>query len=82
MMTLKRQCFRIRDVDYFGMQLVVPNGTRYLTTDKDGCVVAWLDKPYYDSKGVWISSDPYDVRATVARADLNGLNPKNTLVKV
>ena len=81
-MILKRQLYHTREVDYFGMQIIIPKSTRYLTTDSDGAVIAWHDKPYYNGSGVWFPSDPYDVRTTVAKVLLDGTHPKNTLAKV
>lgn len=43
-----------KTVMYFGINLVVPNETKYLTIDKDGNVMSWTKKPSYsDNTGKW-----------------------------
>lgn len=40
-------------VIYFDIEIEVPKWTRFLATDSDGTVVAFEDRPYYDSDGFW-----------------------------
>ena len=40
-------------VKYFDIEIEVPKWTRFLATDSDGTVVAFEDRPHYDSDRLW-----------------------------
>lgn len=76
-------------VDFHGVSLTVPEGTRWLTASSYGRVVAWgIEKPHLGStvfhKHCFWDNDPYGEgwQEEIGRVDLEGKNWKDTLVEL
>lgn len=70
-----------KTVDYFGVELCVNTGIKYLVTTPQGDVVASVDKPDSDPKLGWLY-DYYAFSKCVAKVDLEGMDWKDTLMEV
>ncbi len=45
----------VKEIEYFGHRLTVPEGVEWLATDKDGHVYGYIFEPIHDSS-VWYSN--------------------------
>lgn len=64
-------------IKYFGLELVVPRWVMFVSTDKNGMVVGFYAKPEpNDQLNTWTS---YGTSITICKADLEGLDWKETL---
>lgn len=78
------KCNKFKSVQYFNLNLVVPEETKYITVDQDGVIIVWfgIEKPYIqqfdfqvlDWCGEMIEYD-------VGEVDLEGMDWKDTLVE-
>jgi len=70
-----------KTVNYFGIQLVVSQDTKYLVTNSEGHVIASEQKPEFDYKNGWCYDwDEWITKIT--RVDLEGMDWKDTLMEV
>lgn len=79
----------VKIVDFHGVSLQVPGGTRWLTASSYGRVVAWGgEKPHLGNtvfhKQCYWDIDPYGQgwQEEVGKVDLEGMNWKETLVEI
>lgn len=77
-----------KKIIYFGIELMVPIWTKYVATEDDGVVLAFISKPVVlDETGkkfglvIWNNPDA-DEMEEVAKVDLEGMDWKETLVEV
>ena len=63
-------------VEYHGIRLAVPEGTKYIATDEDGAVYAYVDEPLALGTLAWTAH----FYTEVGRADLEGMDWKDTLM--
>lgn len=70
---------KMKTVDYFGLSLDVPEGSKCITTDANGTVCAWHELPETnDYETEWGCAFPPSV---VAHVHLHGLDWRETLRK-
>lgn len=62
-------------VNYFGIELTVPNDVRYIATDSDGCVYGYYVEPNLGGR-CW---NVYDDAVSLATVDLVGTDWRATL---
>jgi hypothetical protein len=71
----------LKPVTYFGINLLVPQWTKFIATDQDGLIYAYEGRPvtglFYD----WVN-EYGDNAEHIERADLEGMDWKQTLVEV
>ena len=68
-------------VEYHGILLAVPEGTKYIATDEDGAAYAYRDcggEPMHTNDFEWYSN--HDDTTFVGEVDREGMNWKDTLM--
>ncbi|NHB93548.1 hypothetical protein [Photorhabdus cinerea] len=69
------------EVEYFGIELLVPHWTKFIVTENKGFVLAWNKKPS-QLKGDWNSKSPRSQYEIVAIVDLEDMDWKETLIEL
>jgi hypothetical protein len=69
-----------KEVNYFGVNLLVQDYVKFLVTDNRGDVYGSRDKPKSDNQNGWWNY--YSVTEYVATVDLEGMDWKDTLMEV
>ena len=84
MKLLKSKLQETKEVEYFSLTLTVPKTVNYIATDEDGDVYGLSHKPHI-YRNFWRrdDSDFYNsIEVWVATVDLEGMDFKDTLVKL
>lgn len=82
-MRVLSQVVHTKEVEYFGNKLDVPEWVRWLATDQDGTVYGFEYEPtLMDIETKWTSYWEDDNFCEMAEVDLEGMDYKQTLVKV
>lgn len=72
-----------KKVNYFGFIIIIPWFANYLAVDQDGTLNAFQNKPELNEEGFFWWTDPTcEQFQQVAVVDLEGMNWKETLIKV
>ena len=74
-MKLLKTLYRQKQVEYFGLKLMMPEDHNCLATDSDGRVYSSVEKPK-QRLGMWVAGTD---TALVARVNLEGMDWKDTL---
>lgn len=67
-----------KEVEYFGMRILVPDGTKWLATSSNGVVLGSDTKMEFDVCGWFHKQKIYNVGVV----DLNGIDWKDTLMEI